>query len=157
VTGRARSIVAGAVASALLVAPRSARAGDDPWFGRDKALHASVSAAIAGATYAVSAPLFDARYPPLLLGAGVSIAAGAVKELHDLAGYGDPSWKDFTWDVIGTAGGLAIAWGIDLLVRGVSSRHPLVSAPEPASGAAATQPSVGPVRGGIGPAVTWRW
>jgi len=155
---RILSILAG------IAAPGVARAGDEPWFGKDKALHASISAAIAGGTYGVSAPFFDARHPPLLLGAGVSLSIGALKELHDLAGYGDPSWKDFTWDVIGTAGGLALAWTIDLLVRGVSPRHPLFLAPATPSGGAPEASSRGSfalapghLRGGGGPVMTWRW
>jgi putative lipoprotein len=110
----------------------TARASDpDPWFGRDKALHFSLSAAIAGTTYAIAATQFDARYPPLLVGGGVALAAGAAKETADMFGYGQPSWKDFTWDVIGTVVGLGIAWGLDLAIRGVSHRHPAFGAPEP--------------------------
>ena len=102
----------------------------DPWVSRDKALHFDVSAGIASATYAVSAGwLVDARWKSLAIGGGVALAAGAGKELLDMAGLGDPSWKDFTWDAIGTVCGLAIAWGVDLLVGGVSPAHPLLGAP----------------------------
>lgn len=112
---------------------RDARAADpDPWFGADKAKHAGVSAAIAAGGYTIGAFVFDARGHALLLGGGLALAAGIGKETLDLAGYGDPSWKDLTWDVIGTALGLALAWGVDLLVRGVSDGHPLFVAPEPA-------------------------
>ena len=51
-------------------------------------------------------------------------AAGTV--LIDATGSGDPSWKDFTWDVIGAAVGLAIAWGIDTAVHG-GKAPPLVA------------------------------
>ena len=47
------------------------------------------------------------------------------KELADLGGYGDPSWKDLAWDGLGMVTGLAVAWGLDLLIRGVSAEHPL--------------------------------
>ncbi|MGC4114459.1 MAG: hypothetical protein QM765_07580 [Myxococcales bacterium] len=32
-----------------------------------------------------------------------------------MAGLGTPSWKDFVWDLLGTAVGLALAFGIDRL------------------------------------------
>jgi putative lipoprotein len=118
--------VACATSVALLTASGAARASDpDPWFARDKALHFDVSAGIAAAAYGVSAGwLVDARWKSLAIGGGVAVGAGAAKELLDLAGLGDPSWKDFTWDVIGTVAGLAIAWGIDLALGGVSHARP---------------------------------
>ena len=48
---------------------------------------------------------------------GLSLAVGASKELFDLAGFGDPSWKDLTWDVVGTAVGVGIAVTLDLAFR----------------------------------------
>jgi putative lipoprotein len=75
--------------------------------------------------------LFDARWKALAFGGGVALAAGAGKELLDWSGviHGDPSWKDFTWDVVGTVAGLAIAWGVDLLLGGVNAQHPALAAP----------------------------
>ena len=113
---------------------RTARASDpdpDPWFGRDKALHFGVSAVIASSTYAIMTTQFRPRYQPLLISAGFTLAIGAGKEGLDALGYGDPSWKDFAWDVIGTVVGLGVGWGIDLAARGVSSRAPLFGAPGP--------------------------
>jgi len=110
----------------------------DPWLATDKTLHFGVSAGIAAASYAASAAIFDARGHALLVAGGISLAAGAGKELLDLAGYGTPSWKDFVADMAGTVVGLAIAWSVDLLVRGVSDRHPLFLAPRDAT----TTPSV---------------
>lgn len=101
------------------IAAKPARAADsDPWLSQDKGIHFGVSAAIAGGTYGVSAPHFDNRTAPLLIGAGIAAAAGISKEVWDAAGYGTPSWKDLAWDTLGIATGLAIAWGIDILVRG---------------------------------------
>jgi putative lipoprotein len=123
-------------ALALSSPTRPARAADpdpDPWIAKDKALHFSFSAVIAGTSYAAGAALFDARGHALLAAGGVTLAVGAGKELLDLAGYGDPSWKDFAADVAGTIVGLAIAWSIDLLVRGVDDRtQPLFTAPRDA-------------------------
>jgi|HubBroStandDraft_6_1064221.scaffolds.fasta_scaffold547157_1 putative lipoprotein len=105
---------------------------NDPWISRDKAFHFDVSAGIAAAGYGVSAAwLVDARWKALAIGGGVALAAGASKEIVDATGIlgGDPSWKDFTWDVIGTFAGLAIAWGIDLLLGGVDRNHPALGSP----------------------------
>jgi putative lipoprotein len=114
----------------LLATPSFARADDpDPWLGRDKAAHFAVSTGLAAAGYGVSTAIFEARGHALLLGGAVSLAIGAGKELLDLAGYGDPSWKDFTWDVIGTVCGLALAWSLDLVIRGVDEGHPVLAAP----------------------------
>ena len=135
---RLRPLVASACLAAVLLAPTRARADTDDFWGRDKALHFGFSAVIASGTYAVSASFFDARYPPLLLGAGVSLGLGTAKELADLAGMGTPSWKDFAWDVIGTVTGLGLAYGIDLLVRGVSPEHPALGLPEPRTSPRAT-------------------
>jgi putative lipoprotein len=106
----------------------------DPWIARDKALHFDVSAGIAAAGYGVSAGwLVDARWKALAIGGGVALAAGAAKEVVDATGAfgGDPSWKDFTWDAIGVVAGLAIAWGIDLLLGGVDRAHPALGSPRP--------------------------
>jgi uncharacterized protein YfiM (DUF2279 family) len=115
----------------VLTATSVARADDaDPWIARDKAFHFDVSAGIAAVAYAGSAAyLVDARWKALAIGGGVTIAIGGGKELLDLAGLGDPSWKDFAWDAIGTVAGLAIAWGVDMLLGGVSSAHPALGSP----------------------------
>jgi putative lipoprotein len=129
----ARAWILGAalVAATAVATPAAADSPDpDPWIARDKALHFDASAGIAAGTYAVSAAwLVDARWKALAIGGGVALTAGAGKELLDLAGLGDPSWKDFAWDAMGTAVGLAIAWGVDLLVGGVSSAHPALASP----------------------------
>lgn len=100
-----------------LLASRSAAASDpDPWFGPDKALHFGVSLGLAAGGYAASSPWLESRAGRALAGGTFSLTVGAGKELWDLAGHGDPSWRDFTWDVLGTAAGVALAWGIDALV-----------------------------------------
>ena len=127
----ARIGIATAVLLAVVAAPLEARAERvDPWFGRDKAYHFAASAGISATGYAFGAALlFDARGHALILGGALSLAAGAGKELLDLTGFGDPSWRDFTWDCIGNVTGLALAWSADLVIRGVSEKHPLLVAP----------------------------
>ena len=114
----------------LLALPSAAHAADpDPWLGKDKALHFGASSIIAASGYTIGAFVFDARGHALIAGAALGAAAGIGKETLDLAGHGDPSWRDLTWDGIGIAAGLAVAWGVDLVARGVSDRHPLLVKP----------------------------
>jgi putative lipoprotein len=116
---RARNSAA-LVALTLLSATmsRPARAEPDPWLGRDKALHFTVAAGIAGAGYGVTTAFARDRWKAFAVGGGAALAAGALKEGYDATGSGDPSWKDFAWDVLGAAVGLAIAWGIDASLHG---------------------------------------
>lgn len=108
------------LAAALLLAPHAARAAPpdpDPWFGPDKAAHFTLSAFIGAGGYGTTA-LFDDRLAArIAFGTGLGVVVGAGKELWDLTGHGDPSWKDFTWDVIGSVVGVGIAVTIDLAVH----------------------------------------
>jgi putative lipoprotein len=130
VSRQLRRSIATAVLLTAAASSAPARAADpDPWFGKDKALHFAASGAIAAGGYTAGALLFDARGHALVLGASLALGAGIAKEALDLTGYGDPSWRDLTWDVIGTTTGVAAAWAIDLMIRGVSDGHPLLVAP----------------------------
>ena len=104
-------------AAGVLVATH-ARAGDDPdpWFGRDKALHFGASAALGAGGYGLGSLLFDKRLDAALLGGAVGLGVGAAKEGADALGLGTPSWRDFTWDVVGTVVGVALAFGLDVHV-----------------------------------------
>ena len=94
-----------------------ARADDDPWLGPDKALHFGVSTALASGGYAASALVLDPPWQRALVAAGFTLSLGAGKELYDATGHGDPSWRDFTWDVIGCAVGVGVSLLIDLALR----------------------------------------
>ena len=86
----------------------------DPFFGRDKALHFGFSAALAGGAYGASALYgLDGRANRVAVGMAVAIGAGYSKEIFDAAGFGTPSWKDFAWDLIGTAVGIGVSLAID--------------------------------------------
>ena len=103
-------------AVALLLLGGAAHAADpDPWFGTDKALHFSASAALAMGGYGAAVAFAETPRVRLVYGAAVSLFAGVGKELWDGSGHGSPSLKDFTWDVLGTAVGLLICWGLDQL------------------------------------------
>lgn len=100
----------------------------DPWFGRDKALHFGISLALGAAGYAAASPWLDTKGERALVGGAFSLTLGAGKELWDLSGHGDPSFRDFTWDVVGTAFGVALAMGVDALVRPEHGPPPRASA-----------------------------
>lgn len=109
-----------------LALPLQARAADpDPWFGRDKALHFGISAALAGSGYAAGALIFpEHRTAPFLTGAGLSLTLGVGKEVLDHLSGRRFSARDLVWDVAGTAVGLAVAWAIDaLLIRPLTRSH----------------------------------
>jgi len=112
----------------MLSVASSAR-GEDAWWSKDKAAHASLSFALSGASYAALWILGDD--PPFLklaFSASLAIGAGLAKEIYDS---GQPknsfSTKDLTWDIAGAVlGGLAIL-GVELLTQRLRSR----SAPPP--------------------------
>ena len=102
----------------LLSPPALAQPPPDPWFAPDKALHFTATTLISGTGYGLSALATDKRWLRAVIGFGSAVAIGAAKETRDALGYGDPSWKDMTWNAIGAATGMLIAWGIDRLVSG---------------------------------------
>ena len=106
--------------TATLAGPPVARADSanaDPWFGRDKLIHFAASGSLAVVGYANASMLTENR--PLRIGAGATLAlgAGVAKELWDLDGHGDASWRDLSWDVIGAATGLLVSVGVDWVVH----------------------------------------
>jgi len=86
---------------------------NDAWFGHDKALHFAASASIAVVAYGGTALATSDRPTRVAVAAGVALAAGVGKEAWDLSGHGDASWRDLTWDVVGTATGVLVAYAID--------------------------------------------
>jgi len=112
---RARALaLAIVVALALALSTSRARAQeDDPWFGRDKALHFTVSASLAVVAYAGASLKTDDRPTRVAAAITFALGAGLLKEAWDLTGHGDASWRDLTWDVVGTTTGVLIAYGID--------------------------------------------
>ena len=111
----------GATSAALLAALLAVRTASadpaDPWWGPDKKEHFSFSAGLATVGYATTSLGTDSRPLCLLGGAGLALGAGLAKEARDLSGRGDPSWRDVTWDVLGTATGLGISLLFDLAVK----------------------------------------
>lgn len=105
------------LAALLLLAAPSDAPVRDRWLGPDKALHVAASFAIGGSVYLVAANDLDVRKPRdrALIALGVTLGIGAGKELvWDLALHnGDPSWKDFTADVVGATLSVGICFLID--------------------------------------------
>ena len=117
-----RTVAGLAVCLAVLGISRPAAADDDPWWGRDKALHFGVSAGLAAGGYGVSSLFLEPRWQRAALGGGFALTLGAGKEAYDATGRGDASIKDFTWDVAGAAVGVAVALLVDVVVSG-SAAH----------------------------------
>jgi putative lipoprotein len=105
--------VALALAAWLAARPAAQAAEPDPWFGRDKAIHFSVSFALAGNAYADSTPFTKRTRIRVLVGAGVALSAGIAKELYDHHEGTGFSWRDLAWDAAGTATGTLVAWLVD--------------------------------------------
>jgi putative lipoprotein len=111
--------VMGPIVALSWVGPRHRvhAADPDPWLGRDKALHFSATTALALGGYGASSFKTDAPLTRLAAGVTLGLGAGIAKELVDLGGAGDASWKDLTWDVIGTATGVLVASAIDWVIH----------------------------------------
>ncbi|MRG95222.1 hypothetical protein [Polyangium spumosum] len=113
-----RLLVAPAIVLAVILAALPVRADPppdpDPFFGRDKALHFGFSAALAGGAYGASALYgLDGRANRVAVGMAVAIGAGYSKEILDACGFGTPSWRDFAWDLMGTAVGIGVSLALD--------------------------------------------
>jgi putative lipoprotein len=126
---RRLTILVLAVVLASIIPPRSAQgqtADADPWWGRDKALHFSAAASLAVIGYAGTSMGTERRPARAAGGAALAVGAGVAKELWDLDGHGDASWKDLSWDLIGAATGvlfsLAVDWSIHRLFQPPAGR-----------------------------------
>jgi putative lipoprotein len=101
----------------------------DPWFGPDKALHFAASASIAVVVYAGASFKTDDRPTRAAAAVTIALGAGLLKEAWDLSGHGDASWRDLTWDVIGTTTGVLVAYAIDWAVGRLQGPAAAASAP----------------------------
>ena len=108
-----RALVSAGVALLLASEARAQQQDSDPWFGHDKALHFTASASLAMVGYGAAALKTDDRPTRVAAGVVIALGAGLLKEAWDLTGHGDASWRDLTWDVIGTATGVLLAYAID--------------------------------------------
>jgi putative lipoprotein len=86
---------------------------NDSFFAPDKVAHFSVSLFIsAGAGFVAKNHFGEPRKEAVIIGFTTSISIGGLKELMDISTPdGDPSWKDFAVDVLGSLVGAAIVAG----------------------------------------------
>jgi putative lipoprotein len=96
---------------------RADSANADPWFGRDKLIHFAAAGSLAVVGYANASMLTENRSVRAGAGAALAVGAGVAKELWDLDGHGDASWRDLGWDLIGAATGILVAAGVDWAVH----------------------------------------
>ena len=108
-----RALVFAGVALLMTSEARAQQQDTDPWFGHDKALHFAASASIAAIAYGGAALKTDDRPTRVAAAVTIALGAGVLKETWDLTGHGDASWRDLTWDVIGTTTGVLVAVAID--------------------------------------------
>jgi len=85
----------------------------DPWFGRDKVMHLTVSFALPGPATrpqraAPSAPASGSCRAP-----ASRCRQESPRKLYDQYGGRGFSWRDLTWDAVGTATGTLVAWLVD--------------------------------------------
>ncbi len=86
---------------------------DDPWIGKDKFLHFTISAGLVLTSYYVYREEFNnSETGSYYFSGGLTISLGALKEYYD---WHHPhrhqaSWRDLIADIAGTATGLTIAY-----------------------------------------------
>ena len=106
-------VFAGVVLLLMASEARAQQQDADPWFGPDKALHFAASASIAVVSYAGASLATDERPTRIVAAFSIALGAGVLKEAWDLTGHGDASWRDLTWDVVGTTTGVLLAYAVD--------------------------------------------
>lgn len=78
----------------------------DPWFGKDKFLHASISAALPGVFHYVTYNQFSTDEKISTISAlSVTALFGLAKEYYDMKKKKYFSWRDLVWDGAGLAAG----------------------------------------------------
>jgi len=103
----------------LLCLTLATPASADDWWGRDKALHLSVSLGLGGSAYGGLWLLGDDR-PAVKLALAWSLAMlpGLAKELYDDGQVGNRfSARDLLWNAVGAAVGAGILFVIDLVLK----------------------------------------
>jgi len=99
---------------AVLVITARADAGNyarDSWFGKDKLIHFTYSAFLAGDTYVIAKRHFNnTRNNSFIISVGFTVSIGGIKEIIDYRKPGQSSsYKDFIWDIAGAILGSSIA------------------------------------------------
>lgn len=103
----------GGALAVLVALSCSTTAHADDWLGPDKALHATVSAALSLAGHAAAIPFLETPAERAVFGVFASLSLGIGKEFVDGLGLGSASLKDLTWNVVGAVAGALLAWAVD--------------------------------------------
>lgn len=83
-------------------------ASSDPWFGPDKVKHFFMTAFVTSVSYSTFRASHMSHDGALAAAAGVALAVGTGKEVHDhFTGEGF-SVRDLTWDLAGAASAEAV-------------------------------------------------
>lgn len=100
------------ISTALLLLTLSIADPPERWFGEDKIKHFLTSFVLTSlSTSAGRAVGFD-RHDSAWLGAGFTLSAGVLKEIHDSRHGGPFSGPDLLWNVAGVSG--ALLWSSQL-------------------------------------------
>lgn len=75
----------------------------DAQIQKDKLEHFSVGAGISLITTETVFQITQDRNKSLMIGLGVGVVSGAVKEIYDSTGRGHPEVKDFLWTSLGAS------------------------------------------------------
>jgi putative lipoprotein len=121
-----RPFLAGALVLSVLLAGAAPAAAREPdkWFARDKAEHYSVSLMLGADGYAAMTAFSDRTAIRAAFGASFALSAGIAKELYDQSIGRQLSWRDLTWDALGTATGTIVAWLALRYLYTSPRRHP---------------------------------
>ena len=76
-------------------------------------MHYSVSFMLAADVYTVASAHTESPAWRALWGSAFSLSAGLAKEVLDESNGRRFSWRDLTWDALGTATGTTVVWLID--------------------------------------------
>ncbi len=89
------------------------RPPEDPWLGQDKLKHFAVSAVLQGGGHALGRSVGLDYREAAWTAAGLTLAVGVGKELHDRADGRFFSWRDLTADVVGGTTGAVVVRQVD--------------------------------------------
>lgn len=88
----------------------------------DKVKHFAAGALISGSVQMLTYELTDSKGKSMLFGFGAGCVAGVAKELYDMTGRGNPSFKDALWTGVGAG------------VASISMRYTLQTKKQPTAG-----------------------
>jgi len=98
----------------VLLLSSPAHAIEDPWFGQDKTKHFGYSALLGGLSSWVALEEDASDREAIVVGLAIVIPLGVAKESYDRnVKETFWSWKDLTWNIIGSLAGSLLAVAAD--------------------------------------------